>query len=386
MNLTDYFDISEALPSSLGLPKPASLYGKVKVWGLHKELHIDSSTLVILGVNETRNSSNPGAAQSADAIRHYLYGLSGATIKQPLIDLGNLKQTDSPADTYMALRDVIEFLTSKGATCLVLGGTQELTWPLYLGVAQNEKKPNLSIIDYTIDMGNNDGDFSSSSYIDKILNDGDDQLLSLNIIGYQGYLVDSRHLDTLAARNFELLRLGFVRGAMAEVEPTIRDSHIVSLDMASIKQSDSPGVVYPSPNGFYSEEICQLGRYAGVTSKAKVFGLFDLNTDNDPLGQSASLAAHIVWHFIDGFNARGKYPPYEASGNNIKRFYIKSPIPNIELVFIQNTLTDLWWFELPGTSKTGGETTIVACSRVDYQRASQGDVPDRWMRVWNRIK
>jgi arginase family enzyme len=281
MNLADYFDSSEALPTTLGLPKNASIFGKIQVLGVSKNIQIDSSTLVIFGVNETRNSSNPGAAHSSDAIRQFLYSLSASNLKQPMVDLGNIKQTASPADTYMAVRDVVEYLVGKGATCIILGGTQEITWPLYLATAEHVVNPTVSVIDYTIDMGSNDGDFSSSCYIDKILKDGGDQLFALNVIGYQGYLVDSRHLDVLSARNYELSRLGFVRGAMSEIEPTLRDSHLISLDMGCIKQSDSPGVVYPSPNGFYSEEICQLARYSGVSSSAKVFGLFELNTLND---------------------------------------------------------------------------------------------------------
>lgn len=386
MNLADYFDSSEALPTTLGLPKNASIFGKIQVLGVSKNIQFDSSTLFVFGVNETRNSSNPGAAHSPDAIRQFLYGLSASNLKQPIVDLGNIKQTASPADTYMAVRDVVEYLVGKGTTCIILGGTQEITWPLYLATAEQVVNPTVSVIDYTIDMGSDDGDFSSSCYIDKILKDGGDQLFALNVIGYQGYLVDSRHIDMLSARNFELSRLGFVRGAMSEIEPTLRDSHLISLDMGCIKQSDSPGVVYPSPNGFYSEEICQLARYSGVSSSAKVFGLFELNTLNDPFSQSASLGAHIVWHFIDGFNARSKYPTFADSTSNVKRFYIKSPIPKIELVFLQNTLTDSWWFELPGTKKTNGKPIVVACSRTDYQKASQGDVPDRWMRIWNRIR
>lgn len=386
MNLTDYFDSSEALPNPMGLAKNASVFGKIQILGISTKIAIDETSLVIFGVNETRNSNNPGAAQSADAIRRFLYSLSASTIKQPLVDLGNLKQTGSPADTYMATRDVLGYLMGKGATCIVLGGTQEITWPLYLATAENVKQPSVSIIDYTIDMGNNDGDFSSSCYIDRILSEGGDTLFSLNVLGYQGYLVDNAHVDLLSARNYELMRLGYVRGAMAEVEPVLRDSHAISLDMGCIKQSDSPGVVYPSPNGFYSEEICQLARYSGASAKAKVFGLFELNTINDPLGQSASLAAHIVWHFIDGYNARHRYPSFEDSAPNMKRFYIKSPIPNVELVFMQNTLTDAWWFELPATPKTNGKPTVVSCSRNDYQMASKGDVPDRWMRIWNRIR
>lgn len=385
MNLADYFNAAKATPATHGLPKSASVLGKLQTLATTPNLSIESGSLVMFGVGETRNSNNPGAEHGADHIRPYLFGLSGAKIKHPIIDLGNLKLTDKTANTYMAVRDVVEFTQSKGATCIILGGTQELTWPIFLGTSQHVSRVNLSIIDYTIDMGMADGDFSSTCYIEKIIGDGKNSLFNLSILGYQGYLVDSKHIDKLTAQSFELSRLGFVRGSMSEIDATLRDSHIVSLDMASIKQSDSPGVVYPSPNGFYSEEICQLARYSGVGSNTKAFGLFELNTQNDSLGLSASLAAHIVWHFIDGFNARNRFPSINESQQNLKRFYVKSPIPNIELVFVQNTQTGLWWFELPPTVKTDNEPIVVACSYNDYAKASKGDVPDRWLRAWKRI-
>ncbi|MDY0200204.1 MAG: arginase family protein [Bacteroidales bacterium] len=385
MNLADYFNASEATPAAHSLPKSASIFGKLQSLATSPGLTIENGSLVMFGVGETRNSNNPGAAHSAELIRPYLFGLSGAKIKHPIIDLGNLKLNSNTANTYMAVRDVVEFIQSKGATCIILGGTQELTWPIFLATSQSVPRVNLSIIDYTIDMGLADGDFSSTCYIDKIINDGKKSLFNLSMLGYQGYLVDSKHIDQLTAYNFELSRLGFVRGAMSEIDATLRDSHIVSLDMACVKQSDSPGVIYPSPNGFYSEEICQLARYSGVGSNTKAFGLFELNTLNDPFGVSASLAAHIIWHFIDGFNVRDRFPSISESKKDIKRFYVKSPIPNIELVFVQNTVTGTWWFELPPTKKSDNHSIAVACSYNDYLKASKGDVPDRWLRAWKRI-
>ncbi len=31
----------------------------------------------------------------------------------------------------------------------------------------------------------------------------------------------------------------------------------------------------PSPNGFYGEEICQMARYAGMSTKLTSFGIYD---------------------------------------------------------------------------------------------------------------
>jgi hypothetical protein len=97
------------------------------------------------------------------------------------------------------------------------------------------------------------------------------------------------------------------------------------------------------------------------------------------------LAAQIAWHFIDGFNVRYAYKEPSEQNENLKRYFVKSPIPNIELIFIQNTTNDNWWMVLPPTSKSAGESKTISCSYNDYLRASNGDVPERWLRAWKRI-
>ncbi len=384
MNFADYLNSSQALPHSMGLPKDASIYGKITKPVNLNNITIDDNSLLIIGVNENRNSENSGSSQSADAIRKYLYSLSAANIKFNLIDLGNIKDTTTPADTYGALRDIVAYITSKGGKCIVLGGTQELTWPIYQGVVENSSNLNLSLIDYTIDKGNNDGDFSSSCYIDKFVSEPLHKMFSLNILGYQGYLTNSNHINSLQANNCELVRLGQVRRAMSEIEPTLRDSDIVSLDIASVRQGDSPGAAFASPNGFYAEEVCQIARYAGLSPRSKVFGLFELNINNDTKGQSAHLAAQIIWHYMDAFSTKSKYV-LQTNSSSVKKYYIKSPIPKVNLVFLHNLVNDTWWMEIIHPIEEGEERIIIACSYNDYKMASNGDVPDRWLRVWKKM-
>lgn len=386
MNFADYFNPSDAMPNPLGLSKNSSVFGKVQVYGMSKKVEIGSKTLAIIGVGESRNSNNPSANQSPDAIRKYLYGLSGACIKKPIVDLGNLKPTPSPVDTYMAIRDVVSELVSKGVTILVLGGTQEITWPIFMGISEHKDLINLSLIDHTIDMGNEQGDFSSTCFIDRIVSESPSKLFSLNMLGYQGYLTSLEHIDILTKRNDELARLGFVRSSMAEVEPTLRDSDIVSLDMGCIRQGDSPGSISPSPNGFYAEEVCQLARYSGLSNQVKVFGIFELNISSDPSNQSSHLAAQILWHFIDAFNARSSNAQISLSNSNIKRYIVSGAIPDIDMVFLHNPANDTWWMEMPETKEFSSNNLVFACSYNDYKQASQGDVPDRWIRIWRKLK
>ncbi len=383
MRLTSYLDDTIVLPSIHGLEKSESIYGRTSNLFDTKE-KFDRGTLAIIGVNESRNSRNPGASNSADAIRFYLYSLSGTILKVPLVDCGNLKTTSSPADTYMALRDVVSFLVEKGATCLILGGTQELTWPIYQAIAEHESRVSLSFIDQTLDMGSDNQDFSSTGYINRFLQESPDNLFSLSLLGFQGYLTSSKKLDSFLKSKHEAIRLGAVRGSMSELEPIFRDSHIISMDISAIRQSDAPGVINPSPNGLYPEEACQMARFAGFSTKVKAFGVFELSTLSDNNGQTAHLAAQIVWHFIEAFNSPSKIA-YQTALKNVKRFYVNSPMKDVDLVFLKNDETETWWMEFPPSEKTNGMPMICACSFNDYLQASNGEIPERWLRISSKV-
>ena len=378
MNLNDYFDPVSIAPLPNGLDRKDTVAGKLQT-GFDGNKKLPKNSLVIFGVNESRNSNNPGAASATDNIRKYLYSLSGSVIKHPLIELGNLKQTASPANTYIALADLARYFVEQGATCIVLGGTQELTWPLYQGIVEKSRPVNVTIVDQTIDLGHCSGDFSSNCFVEKFIQQPADQLYNLCLLGFQGYLTSSVSINTLQKAGAELIRLGAVRSAMEEVEPTIRDSTIVSIDMGCVRQGDSPGATNPSPNGFYAEELCQLARYAGKSHRMKAIGFFDYNTQNDLVGQTAHLAAQAAWYFIEGFNSSQRNLNI-SNPQYLKKFYVKSPLPNVEMVFFNNTLDETWWMEYPESENSTINPKVIACSYNDYLAASKGEIPERWIR------
>ena len=85
------------------------------------------------------NDTNPGSATAPDAIRQQLYALRGGFSNIKIKDLGNLKKGKTLADTYAALRNVTEELLSMGVIPVVMGGSHELTLPLF--EAMREKLP-----------------------------------------------------------------------------------------------------------------------------------------------------------------------------------------------------------------------------------------------------
>lgn len=382
--LSQILSSTQASPVPNGLNKDVSIYGKILHFGVGSNIEFERGSLAILGVGEGRNSDCPGASHSPDAIRSYLYALSGHSIPNSIIDLGNISNTKSPADTYAALEMVAELAFEKGLSILVLGGTQELTIPLYRALLKSTTPITITIVDAKIDLESNDEDFSSYNFVNSIFSEPRNNLLCINHIGHQTYLSNNNSSSLLESKHHEIYRLGYLRSAIHEVEPAFRNSQMVSFDLSSIRQSDCPAAHFPSPNGLYAEEACQLARYAGVSHSTQVFGLYNLNSNIDAQGQGAHMAAQVAWHFIDGFYAR-KGASALGKGTRMKRFYVKSPIPNVNMVFLKNTSTQTWWMEIPIGDKNSPLPNLVACSPSDYKNASKGDVPDRWLRAMKRL-
>ncbi len=378
----DILKPSLVTPLPDAVEKSASVYGKTAIYGVQQNVNISEFKLAIVGVCESRNSSISQASKAPDEIRKFLYSLSGHPIKNEILDCGNISETSSPASTYAALKIVIEQLAEKGICVIVLGGTQELTLPIYQALAEQKLPITISLIDPKIDYEPNSTDFSPSSFINSLISEERCKLYCLNQIGHQAYLTDQRAVQVLEKRNHEIYRLGAIRNAMTEVEPALRSSHLVSYDIGSIRQADYPFA--PSPNGLYADEACQLSRFAGLSQNVKVFGLFNLSPNGDSNAMGSHLAAQIVWHFIEGFFAR-KGNAADPTTGRVKKFYVKSPIPNVNMVFLKNISTQTWWMEVPNSREDNSKTTLLACSQNDYKMATKGDVPERWLRAIKRV-
>lgn len=384
--LLAYLEPVQVNPLNIGVSKQSSLYSKVVSLN-QAGVEIQAEDIVIIGVNESRNSSQPAVGNAPTIIRQYLYGLSAINVKGKIIDAGNIVQTNTPSLTYKALSDVVSLMLKHKVNLLVLGGTQELTESIYRGYKlSNRELTTMSVIDSHIDADEELEDFHSLNYLNRLFREDSRLLFDISLIGYQGYFVDSEKMDRIRNQNFELLRLGFVRGNYREVEPTLRNSDIVSFDMGAIRSSDSPGNTFPSPNGLYAEEACQLARYAGTSDRTSCFGIFEYNPDKDQIRQSALLAAQLAWHFVEGTMLREGVTP-AAQSDNFKKFIVNSGTPGMDLVFYRNELSDNWWFEMPySTQGKRIEKFMIPCSPSDYVLASKQDIPERWLRFFQKVQ
>jgi len=387
VDLNDYFN-----PVSIEKPEFVHLTGQAG-FPHNITIHTENSSIkdlskfkiAIFGVPEGRNSLNTGSISGPDAIRGQLYSLAKIPGKSKMIDLGNMKQGVTFSDTIAGLSDVISVLINQNIFPVIIGGSSALITAVDKSFSALKAKYTLLAVDPRIDFSNERKEPDSFNYLNNIIHNSKSSFDHYINIGYQTYLNDQQVINRFLKHRFELVRIGDVRQAIYLTEPLFRDSDVVIFDISAVRQSDAPGTVSTSPNGFYGEEICLLAKYAGISDTLKIFGLFDVNPELDIRFQTSGLAAQILWFFLEGFSQKQYETPVLSKGNSGRfiKYHVKvTDLPD-DLLFIKSNLTERWWMELPGEED---QSLYVACSHEDYLKANRNEVPDRWVKVVKRLK
>ncbi len=344
--------------------------------------------LAIIGVPEERGTlNNQGCAQAPDEIRRHLYRLFAHWNMVTICDLGNLKNGHHLEDTYFAFKEVVADLIKNQVVPIIIGGSQDLTYANYLAYENIGRVINIAAIDPMFDLGHDEHELNSHSYLSRIILHQPNFLFNYTNIGYQTYFVDQDSLQLMKNLYFDVFRLGNVRANMEEVEPMVRNADILTIDLASIRHSDATASSQSSPNGFYGEEMCRICRYAGMSDKLTSIGFYELNPALDRQGQSAFLFAEMIWYFVDGFaNRKHDFP--EKTGEDFVKFTVQVDDFAEPLVFLKSKKTNRWWMVVGIKDIVGRKYRrhqYVPCSYEDYQTALNQEVPDRWWKVQQKL-
>ncbi len=341
--------------------------------------------IALIGVPEGRNSPGTGTMKGPDSIRSQLYSLARIPGKSRIIDLGNMKQGVTFNDTVAGLSDILTWLLGENVFPVVIGGSSALVSAIDSAFTRLNTQYSIVAVDSRIDFINEKTDSDSFNYLYNILHNNKSTFNHYINIGYQTYLNDQQVINRFLKRKSELIRIGDVRKAIHLTEPYFRDSDVAVIDISAVRQSDAPGTISPSPNGFYGEEICTLARYAGISDNLKVFGLFDVDPDIDIRSQTSALAAQIVWFFLEGFSQKQYETPFLGKGSSgrFTRYHVGVSDLDDDLIFVKSNLTDRWWMEF---LRGDDEPLYIACSHEDYLKANRDEIPGRWVRGSERIK
>lgn len=328
--------------------------------------------IVIAGINEFRGAGVESKENAADAVRKKFYQFHYWHKDISLADIGNIKTGASLTDSYSAIAIVLKELLQMNKTVILLGGSHDNTLGQYYSYKSLNKIIDATVIDATIDL-QSESSLHSENFLMEMLTSEPNMVRHYNHIGFQSYFVNPRMLETIDKLRFDCFRVGTVKEQLAEMEPVIRNSDMLSFDIAAIKHSDAPASVC-SPNGFTGEEACTLSRYAGMSDSISSFGIYGFDASKDMDGLTALQIAQMIWYFIDGKNKSRQ----EASLSNRNYFNeYHTVFAEIDTVFIQSKKTGRWWMQLPNRK-------MIACSYKDYLFASNNEIPERWLRAQER--
>ena len=348
-------------------------FGKSAVVYEHSFPDLNNADIVIVGCGEERGNNLVLETSSApENIREQFYFLYNWHRDVQVVDIGNIRSGATLADTYAALKTVIAALTAKGKTVLILGGGHDLTLAQYRSYADERKIIEGTCIDALINIDIN-SIFRSESFLMEMLTGEPNFMSHYNHIGFQSYFVHPRMLETMDKLRFDCYRVGKIREDIEEMEPVIRNSSMVSFDIAAIGHSYAPSNSL-SPNGLTGEEACALMRFAGSSNITNTIGIYGYDPAKDKDAMTARQISQMIWYMIDG-KSRGKKEASIDDRNAFNEFHVS--FAEVSTTFLQSKKTGRWWMQLP-------DSRFIACSQKDYLLAGSNEIPERWLRTQER--
>ncbi|WP_375559912.1 arginase family protein [Bernardetia sp. OM2101] len=354
-----------------------------------------NAEIAIIGVDDKNGSENKSMLNAADAVRQKLYRLQkGRAHKYNIVDLGNLRLGDTENDTKERLSEVCYRLLQKNVLPIIIGGSHDLTLAQYEAYKPLDKMLSLLCVDAKIDLDTNSKSLADS-FMDKILKLQPNYLFTITHLASQEYLIPLDFIKLYQKLNFDIVGVGKIRDKPKEIEPLVRTSDLLSFDLSAIRAADAAANKLAQPFGLSAEEATRICWYAGNNVQMTSIGFYEYNPDLDIYGHTASIISTMIWYFVEGFYNR------QAEYDFGSPFYIKYLVAmggrtDFMMVFYKSKLTDKWWLEVPAPhfdTHSDNELdenpyqrpSIIPCSYNDYQQANRGEMPERWIKMYNRL-
>lgn len=316
--------------------------------------------------------------READAVRRALYAMSFPFEGLNIADLGNMRRQDNSF-----LIAPIRELTAGKIFPILIGRNPANMAAQYKAFLSLQSWISFAVADEMLRM-NEQEPKDAGAFLNEVLLRRESKLFHFGLVGHQAHLVHDAAYRFLEERHFDSMRLGAIRDDFGAVEPVIRDADVFAFHMAAIRWSDAPAQQAPSPSGFTVEEACRICRYAGMSDKLKSLGIYGYQAEWDVRGQTAQVAAQMVWYAVDGFYRRtGDFP---ASTDGLVEYIVDLKDYEFPLVFWKSSRSGRWWLQL--AVKTGRKPQrhrLIPCTLNDYRMACRNELPDRLIHALHRF-
>ena len=385
MNFNFLSPVSDSVLAHNELLSQQALGKKIKIHSKQQGLpDLDHVDIAIVGVLENRNDIDYiGEDFNFNEIRKTLYSLFPGNWKKSVADLGDINKGESVEDTYFALKTTISILLEKKIIPIILGGSQDLTYANYRAYDEHIPMVNVVNVDCKFDLGDSSKPIKNDSFVGKIILDKPYNLFNYATIGYQTYFNSQEEIDLIEKLYFEAYRLGEISADITLAEPVMRDANIVTMDLKAMMSSVVSANQKFSPNGFSGKDICAIARYAGISDKVSSFGIYEYKPSKDD-EVSSMLISQILWYLIEGVNLRVRDDNFLET-NDYQKFI--TLVDDQELIFYKSNKTGRWWIEIPFLQDVNNKLkkhTLLPCVHKDYLDASNGNIPERWYKAFQK--
>lgn len=328
--------------------------------------------IVLATCDELRGDGRLGnIVAGTDAIRKELYSLYYWHRHIQIADIGKIRTGACLADTYAAVKTVAAEVLQNGKIFLLIGGSHDLGLAVYEAYKEMNKIIEVTCVDAYIDLSI-DNPVRAKNFLMEMLTGEPNFVRHYNHIGFQSYYVHPDMLETIDKLRFDCYRLGKVKEAIEEMEPSVRSSNMMMFDIAALGAAtfwDGS-----NPNGFNGEEACTLMKYAGMSDQMQTVGIFGYQHRQDPQLNLAKQIAQMIWYYMDGV----QFGRTEA-GLHEHDMFIECHLAcaTIETTFLKSRKTGRWWMKMP-------DGKYVPCSENDFNIAGNNEFPERWLRLQER--
>jgi hypothetical protein len=287
------------------------------------------------------------------------------------IDVGNVASHLSGNKKLDAIKVIATIIIKQNCLPIFFSNDDKCNFALYSAFENYEQWVSVCEVSGAIQM------FSEEDFLVKMLSHRPNYLFNYAHLAAQGYFVPSTIKETLSTLNFGEIRLGNLRSNAKISEPLLRTADFVILNSNALKFSElnSYGA---SPNGLYSEDLCQLARYAGMSDQCN--GVSFIHPFEEFDNTVASLFAQLFWCFSTSVIRRlGDYPVGDYT--KYVRYDVFFDKDDLTLTFYKSNISDRWWLKTPDNINRDHNFkrhALIACSENDYLECSKGVIPKIW--------